>query len=113
MEGRGGGGGYRLSSTTSETMVLSTPMFPFSDPARNRKKKAADRDVEKPIPSADMADPTSPITKTRFRPRQGLSAARPHHMDVRTCAAAKTAVRYPACLAISEASRAGLNHRSW
>ncbi len=44
-------------------------MFPFSNPVTQRLITSAQKVLDRPNDSIEMADPTSPIIRTGFRPR--------------------------------------------
>ncbi len=115
-------------------MVRRTPTLPLVAPPNDRKKRACQKDCEKPKPrheitgllvcfQTNMQDsrkggrnalvPVRPIIKTVLRPNRRESARRPHIMAVRNWAAVKLACRMPDWLAMTELGKSGRNDRSW
>jgi hypothetical protein len=110
-----------FSCTISETIVLITPILPFSAPPMVLNNIACQNVLENPKPRHEMPEhllafnpkeafphilvPSSPIIKTSFLPPFGESDIRPHIIAVRNCAPVKLLANIPACLAIVESGR--------
>ena len=62
-----------FSGTISATNVLIVPTFPFKTPAIHLATIACGSDFEKPKSNDDISVPTSPNSKTGFRPNRSLA----------------------------------------
>jgi hypothetical protein len=93
-------------------MVLAAPTVPFSAPPNNLQRVASVKDDENAIPHIDIAVLSKPMRSTFLRPTVGLSATRPHRIEVTTWVAVKAPCNTPACREMTDSEAVGSKERS-